>query len=411
MTTYTTTWTTTDENGDHITDDGVVIVSCDENGSLTTSTCAHTSVSISDGGSSETPDSVSSVSPSDVVGGSSLVSTSLSSLSAAQPSEEVSWTSPASTTEPSESFSTDYFSTSEVSTTTSCNDVLCVTSFTTLSTTTDLDGHEVTRSDVVIVTSNEDNGAQTTTLSLSSTSVEITKTSTLCSDQMCSTLTETSTLTDCTGTVCHISVEPGKTTSTTILESEPAQTYPATYTTTVCETDANGSVATHTIVVCETTDSNGVPQVSEIFESVIEPVETMNPEQPGASIVEDGHVSRSVAGEAKSVAGGIIETSADVHSGMFSDYYGEAALSDNMASQESDAHTVAEMSVLPENVHYSEGNTNDVSSISPSEMTPETESVYVSSGVPPKSITTVEGSGAVYRLGMTCILPLALLVL
>lgn len=241
--------------------------------------------------------------------------------------------------------------------------------------------------------------------------MEITKTSTLCSDKMCSTLTESSTLTDCTGTVCHISVEPGKTTTTTILESEPAQTYPATYTTTVCETDANGSVATHTIVVCETTDSNGVPQVSEIFESVIEPVETMNPEQPGASIVEDGHVSRSVAGEATSVAGELIETSADVHSGVFSDYYEEAALSDNMASQESDAHTVAEMSVLPENVHYSEGNTNDVSSISPSEMTPETESVYVSSGVPPKSITTVEGSGAVYRLGMTCILPLALLVL
>lgn len=251
---------------------------------------------------------------------------------------------------------------------------------------------------MVIVTSDE-NGAVTTTIPVATTTKEVTRTTTVCSEEVCSTLTETTTLTDCTGTVCYIS-ETDKVVTLTICET----TEPVTYTTTVCETDAEGSVATHTVVICETTDAEGETHLSTIQEIEVKPVHTVKPEHPV------GHVPHTVAGEATRIVDDHF-ASADAHSSAVLEVKPIATLVEEAAPNEiGTIQTVAGVSVTAEQIHQTDAG-HGSTDVPHSDITADIESIYVSSEITPKSMSTFEGSGAVFRLGVEVVLPLALLFL
>lgn len=260
-----------------------------------------------------------------------------------------------------------------------------------------MEGRPTTHSDVVIVTSDE-NGAVTTTVPVATTTMEVTKTTTICSEEVCSTLTETTTLTDCTGTICYIS-ETDKVFTLTICET----TTPVTYTTTVCETDAEGSVATHTIVICETTDAEGETHTSTIQEIEGKPVHTVQPEPS----VQERHIPQTVAGKATRIVDDHI---ASAHSSAVLEVKPLATLGVEAAPNENGTlQTVAGVSVTAEQIHQTDaGHIGSTDEHQP-DITADIESIYVSSEITPKSISKFEGSGAVLRLGVEVVLPLALL--
>ncbi|CAN3486279.1 hypothetical protein DICA0_F31692 [Diutina catenulata] len=265
---FTTTWTTTDAEGNPETDSGVVAVTTDSQGSLTTSTSAFPKPSKESSSITGCPDCTEFTTTWTTTDAEGNPETDSGVVAVTTDSQGSLTTSTSAFPKPSKESSSETSSeaTSESASETGCPDC---TEFTTTWTTTDAEGNPETDSGVVAVTTDSQGSLTTSTSAFPKPSKE-SSSITGCPD--CTEFTTTWTTTDAegnpetdSGVVAVTTDSQGSLTTSTSAFPKPSKESSSItgcpdcteFTTTWTTTDAEGNPETDSGVVAVTTDSQG----------------------------------------------------------------------------------------------------------------------------------------------------------